>query len=317
MFIQKSLRFLPLVSLLCFAAPCLPVGISYKSDAKLSYAKTLLWEISGNGLARPSYVFGTMHIGCPKSLILSKQQKKAMDNVEQLFLEVDRNYVSNNIIPNGKTLQDLMSAEEYNKVKTFFANEHKNFPAENFNEYNRTLPKSLADGVITNDRLVTAYSEYCKVHKKDLASKEEMLLEAADQRKISTFGIETLQDRKDSEKDVEMRDQVIYLLMAIELYQMPEYAKTDKQVREAEMKYLDQDIESFALSDDTFFVRDRVNSPPAFWRNRLWIPRMRIAMHKKPTFFGFGASHLGGSKGLLALLEAEGYKLKPIFDSGK
>ena len=37
-------------------------------------------------------------------------------------------------------------------------------------------------------------------------------------------------------------------------------------------------------------------------RNRNWIPVMANMMSKKATFFAVGAGHLGGSKGVIALL---------------
>jgi tetratricopeptide (TPR) repeat protein len=38
------------------------------------------------------------------------------------------------------------------------------------------------------------------------------------------------------------------------------------------------------------------------------------AMKQKSTFFAFGAAHLGGNTGVIALLESKGYRLRPIFD---
>lgn len=37
---------------------------------------TLLWKISGNGLDKPSYLFGTIHLICAEDAILSDNMKK-------------------------------------------------------------------------------------------------------------------------------------------------------------------------------------------------------------------------------------------------
>ena len=46
--------------LLCLLGFSLPVFSQNKVQNKPNYA--LLWEISGNGLSKPSYLFGTMHL---------------------------------------------------------------------------------------------------------------------------------------------------------------------------------------------------------------------------------------------------------------
>jgi uncharacterized protein YbaP (TraB family) len=51
-----------------------------------------------------------------------------------------------------------------------------------------------------------------------------------------------------------------------------------------------------------------------FDRNRKWIARIQKMMADKPTFFAVGAAHLGGEKGVIALLRKEGYTLRPILN---
>jgi uncharacterized protein YbaP (TraB family) len=47
-------------------------------------------------------------------------------------------------------------------------------------------------------------------------------------------------------------------------------------------------------------------------RNENWIPKMKGQMKEKSVFFAVGAGHLGGKKGVIHLLEQEGYTLTPI-----
>jgi hypothetical protein len=47
-------------------------------------------------------------------------------------------------------------------------------------------------------------------------------------------------------------------------------------------------------------------------RNNNWIPVMRSMMSEGTTLFAVGAGHLVGKRGVIRLLEAEGYTLKPI-----
>ena len=50
---------------------------------------SVLWEISGNGLESPSYLFGTIHVKCPDDIKLSPEAQNALNASEQLVLEID------------------------------------------------------------------------------------------------------------------------------------------------------------------------------------------------------------------------------------
>jgi uncharacterized protein YbaP (TraB family) len=56
-------------------------------DSKLN--NTLLWQISGNGLKKPSYIFGTMHLLCADDARLSDNLKKAIAQTDQIYFELD------------------------------------------------------------------------------------------------------------------------------------------------------------------------------------------------------------------------------------
>ncbi len=47
-------------------------------------------------------------------------------------------------------------------------------------------------------------------------------------------------------------------------------------------------------------------------RNENWIPVIEKNIRVAPSFIGVGSGHLGGKKGVVNLLRAKGYKLKPI-----
>jgi uncharacterized protein YbaP (TraB family) len=48
---------------------------------------SLLWKISGNGLTKPSYLFGTMHMLCADDAMLSNNLKKQLPNVTKFILK--------------------------------------------------------------------------------------------------------------------------------------------------------------------------------------------------------------------------------------
>ncbi|MDZ7777679.1 MAG: TraB/GumN family protein [Bacteroidales bacterium] len=90
--------------------------------------ESLLWEISGNGLDKPSYLFGTIHLLCPEDLVLDDKITTALNNSEQLVLELDlsdrnvlREVQQKMMYQDGTTAKDYLSPEEYGIVKQFFS----------------------------------------------------------------------------------------------------------------------------------------------------------------------------------------------------
>jgi uncharacterized protein len=56
----------------------------------------------------------------------------------------------------------------------------------------------------------------------------------------------------------------------------------------------------------------RMEEALMYGRNRTWIPVLEEAAKAGPVFAAFGALHLPGKDGVLALLEAEGFKVEPL-----
>src|SRR5689334_21551590 len=50
---------------------------------------TFLWQISGNGLKKPSYLFGTMHRLCTDDAHLSDSLRAVIAHVDEVYFEID------------------------------------------------------------------------------------------------------------------------------------------------------------------------------------------------------------------------------------
>src|SRR5687767_9416438 len=89
---------------------------------------TLLWEITGNGLSNPSYLFGTMHILCAEDARLSENLKRIIKDADLIYFEIDMDNMMEMLgalkylkMNDNKKLSDLLTPEEYQRVKTYFA----------------------------------------------------------------------------------------------------------------------------------------------------------------------------------------------------
>ena len=88
---------------------------------------TLLWQISGNGLQKPSYLFGTFHLMCKDDVQFSEQLKTAVGNASTVYMELDMDDPALMLsgmmmmtMKGGKKLTDFYSQEEYRKIEIFF-----------------------------------------------------------------------------------------------------------------------------------------------------------------------------------------------------
>jgi uncharacterized protein len=268
--------------------------------------KSLLWEISGNGLGRPSYLFGTIHSGCVSQLVLSAQHQRAIAQVDQLYLEVDMDEFTTYIgavalmlMPGNQGLRDVLTPTQYRKVQKFFEGK-RGIPLWTLA---KIRPFYLAGMIDTRKQTCTN------------TSRESILMQAAKKRNLEIYGLETPEDLIDVQNSIPMSDEIAILMEAIEA--------TPGQLNEVEMRlrrlYNDQDVDGMyqmIAGDPT-----KTTSERKLWealldrRNRQWLPNIQQAMAAKPTFFGVGAGHLGGDQGVISLLRQAGYTVRPIMEA--
>ena len=65
------------------------IGYSQKTKVPPKKYPSLLWEISGNGMKKPSYLFGTMHVSSKMVFHLSDSFYLAIKNADVVALETD------------------------------------------------------------------------------------------------------------------------------------------------------------------------------------------------------------------------------------
>jgi uncharacterized protein len=109
------------------AASGLLVNSFAQNTSSKTDVNTLLWRVTGKNLSKPSYIFGTMHMICANDIELSDSLKKAIVNSDNVYLELDMDNMWEMFgamvhmnMKGDTTLSDLLSPEDYKKVKEFF-----------------------------------------------------------------------------------------------------------------------------------------------------------------------------------------------------
>jgi uncharacterized protein len=277
-------------------------------------AKTLLWEISGNGLTKSSYLYGTIHSICTSKLLITQQQKKVLDSVQQLYLEIDLTDIglaieseADSIRHGDKTLQELMTDREYRKVKNFFEKE-LGIPIWQVSKLNISELTNRVLGSNYTDCITGAW--------------DTMLAKAAKKRNLGIFGLEEVKERSESLDPTPIPQQVANLISTID-NRAKLIAENKKAYKEMQALYASQDVDriyqfSTKVSADIDLVQAKyerlANRSLLDRRNQIWVPRMSKIMSEKSTLFAVGAAHLGGEQGVIALLRNLGYKMTPIMN---
>ena len=151
-----------------FTAAGLVIGSHAQKTASADNTNTLLWRISGKNLSKPSYVFGTMHMICANDIELSDSLKKAIQGSDNVYLELDMDdmwqmmsAMMHMTMKGDTTLSDLLSPEDYKKVKNYFKENSGLIPFSMMERYKPLLVESMimeqakpCDNMIVIEQLV-------------------------------------------------------------------------------------------------------------------------------------------------------------------
>ncbi|MCC6290214.1 MAG: TraB/GumN family protein [Chitinophagaceae bacterium] len=267
-------------------------------NAQGSADNALLWEISGNGLAKPSYLYGTVHMICKKDFLMSEALKKSFAATDKLYLEIDMDDPSMNMkmlqlsMLQGKKLSDFFNKEDYEKLNVFFR-DSIGMPLTMFN----TMKPFVLFSIISLKTLNCPEQE----------SYEMSFVKMAKEQSKEILGLETVEEQMKIFDD--MPD-------SVQAQMLIRYANEFYEQKEEFSKMIDlykaQDLTS--LYNQTISSPDIAGSEDVllFNRNQKWIPVIENAMKESRLFVAVGAGHLAGDKGVINLLRTKGYTVKAV-----
>lgn len=274
------------------------IFISLFSNAQ-ELEKSLLWKISGNGLNKPSYLFGTIHLTCDTSL--DENTLNALEATEQLYLELDMDDKSIQMqmmklmmMKNGTKLSTLLSPEDF-KILDEFMKKNLNMSVKLFDSFKPFMISSMLFPKMLDCKSQSVESELMKITKEQ---NEEI------------FGLEKAEDQMKVFDEISYQDQADELLKTVK----DNLEKDKKEFQEMITIYQNKDIEGMLkmMSDSDNKITSENQDILLNNRNKNWIPIMVKIMKDKPTFFGVGAGHLAGEEGVIKLLRKKGYKVEAV-----
>lgn len=253
---------------------------------------SLLWEVSGKGLAKPSYLYGTMHMMCENDFVISEQTKKAFGQTQKLVLELD--------------MDDPAELADMQKLALSEVPLSKSLTPTEYQKLDGFLKQRIGVGAapLENYTLVSILS-LVMIKAMDCAPKvyELEFSQMAAKENKEVLGLEKIAEQmaalEHSYTNAEMIEQLEYYDTTFMQQMMKVYLSQDLNGLYAmviDKRFMDEDAQKFLLDS----------------RNENWLTQMPAMMQKNSTFFAVGAGHLGGNKGIIALLRKAGYTVKPV-----
>jgi len=262
---------------------------------------SLFWEISGNGLTRPSYLFGTMHVSSKLAFHLSDSFYLALRNVDVVALELDPETWQGQIVRMNR-LRDNYQAyietpgDDYLTERSF-----------RINDYTPELKQALSSQpALVNSLLYRTYKAredfeedtfldlYIFQTGKKLGKRSAGVENYYETEKLifEAYADMAMEKKKQAvDNDGESRS-------GIEEKLQDAYRRGDLDL----MDSLDRMQETSQVFREKFLYQ----------RNVIQANAMDSIMRRHSLFTGVGAAHLPGNRGVIELLRKKGYILRPI-----
>lgn len=262
---------------------------------------TLLWKVSGNGLQKPSFLFGTFHLMCKDDIHFSDQMKKAIKSSDQIYMEMDMDdpsvMLSGMLYMNmkgGKKLEDLYTKEEFDRLQSYFKDSLK-MPLMMFQKAKPYFLMALFYPKMMNCKTPTGV--------------EQEIIAIAKEDKKEIGGLETMQFQ------ASVFDSIPYDVQAKELIKnIDSFAVNKKEFEKMLRIYKTQQLDSMQSSMDfSEMGGEKFEDILLTNRNKNWVTQLKdTIMPKESVFVAVGAGHLAGKNGLISLLRNAGYKVEPL-----
>ena len=281
---------------LIFLSVSLPANAQTKNPDN-----TLLWEISGKDLTKPSYLFGTYHFADKGFVDTMKVVNEKLAVADMIVGELIMNEeLPVKLMPymmlKNNSLDKILSQKEYKLIDSYLR-KLGNYNLDAFKMFSPmalqtliiqlTSPKTFTD---TNPAIDQYFQDYGKANKKEV------------------IGLETLEEQAEILFGGSLKRQKEMLL---------KYVKDEKKNKiEAQKLYKDYINQNLEATEKTFSKLDGFTAEEADKllknRNTKWIEKLPALMQNKSLFIAVGAGHLVGKDGLIKGLRAQGYTVKPV-----
>lgn len=272
--------------------------------ASQAFAQTdgLLWKVSGKGLSKPSYLFGTIHLYCNPETLMTPVLQDAAKASDVVAMELNLNdyntlvaIYTSSMAPVKKPLKDLLSKSQYKTVDSVIRVVLK----DSINTYNGKSPIAMM-GYLYSSESVIGCTQPMPV--------DFTVANLAKQLGKETFGLESFEFQDSLIKSIPDSIQVKWLMdfcgnMDKAKKEFGEFISSYNAQSSKQLYHL-----SVTVSPEMQLYKDVLLTN----RNNAWVNFLKDNMSTYAIFMAVGAGHLGGDDGLIAQLSKAGYTVTPV-----
>lgn len=279
----------------------------------------LLYRISGGGIEKPSYIVGTYHLAPASFADSIPGAQAALNEVGQVCGEVDmaemqsmagmQKVMSAMMLPDGKSLSDILTAEEMDKLNAFMMETlgadlnnpmvagqlGKMTPVAISTQLQMLQYMKMTPGFNPNAMIDSYFQNEAKK-----AGKPVMGFENVDFQISVLYTGSTLERQK--EQLICMLDNQEYNLMIMQNLTDAYFSQNLAEILAVTEEKLGNSCDSTPEEDEALI----------YGRNADWAEKMPAIMGDKSTLFVVGAAHLPGERGVLELLKKKGYAVEAV-----
>lgn len=277
----------------------------------------LLWEISGNGLKSKSYLYGTMHVSNKVAFHLSDSFFVALSKCDMVALELDFNEWMDDFVVMSKAEEEMFFTDGTSRPTSFYkyAFEAGMFSNNDLKLLLKSTPRIINQMLYRNS---SAKSDFEEDNYLDI-----FIYQAGKKQRKTVIGLEKFyttellshqatqpekMNRKQRDQEKEEREQ-----LRLKLKELKKDSKTEMSFENAyRMGNLDLMDTLELLQGNKRYLKYML-----YERNKIMADRMDSIIRNKSMFTGVGAAHLPGKYGVIELLRAKGYTLRPVTVTSK
>ncbi len=310
-----------LLSLGMMATSCKGPGKIQVDTSLAAKKKALLWKITSKKTKTPSYLFGTIHMIEEDDYFMPEYVERSLGESEKVFFEINTDDMSSMggmsslmgmiFMEEGVTLKDLLNEEDYKKVKDKLSGNPLFMLLGDMTD--RIKPMFLSTMLEQGESLGGGGGSGSPfgggMSLGSMKSYEMELTDMAKKQNKPIAGLETIEFQMGMFDSISLEEQAKMLVQSLEASEEDMDASLDAMVK----LYTEQDIPGlYKMIQEQSGENSDFEEKFLIMRNENWIPLMEEAMVAQPTFFAVGAGHLGGEKGVVALLRKQGYLVTPV-----
>lgn len=285
----------------------------------------VLWEISGNGLEKPSYLLGTWHgtyeilysyvdsiPGFHKAFEACTQyvgEAENIDNMEVIMSSFDPK------LPKDTSYTDLLDEAEYSFLDSVLIS-RMHVPLDKM--YLKPAFLALVLGQLEErDKLMQIGYSQGQIDSMRTQVMDIVLYTRAKDKKYNVVGLETVKEQLDmlfpegnlkeeaAQLIIGLRDQEVQAFLTNELHSA--YRSQDiNRIADCEKKF------SSAFQNEPLYNKlyEEFLEKMIDQSNRDWVQKLPGLIKDNPTFIAVGVRHLPGKNGVICLLREKGYRVE-------